>query len=55
MTGMSIQEKAARIRLLLMDVDGVLTDGKLINVPGPEGKMAETKACEDSGKCWRSD
>ena len=41
---MSVQEKAARIRLLLMDVDGVLTDGKLINVPGPEGKMAETKA-----------
>jgi 3-deoxy-D-manno-octulosonate 8-phosphate phosphatase (KDO 8-P phosphatase) len=26
-----------------MDVDGVLTDGKLYNVPGPDGKMAETK------------
>ena len=35
---------ASRIRLLLMDVDGVLTDGKLINVPDPEGKMVETKA-----------
>jgi 3-deoxy-D-manno-octulosonate 8-phosphate phosphatase (KDO 8-P phosphatase) len=34
---------AARVRLLLMDVDGVLTDGKLYNVPGPDGKMAETK------------
>ena len=34
---------ASRIRLLLMDVDGVLTDGKLYNVPGPDGKMAETK------------
>ena len=35
--------RAARIRLLLMDVDGVLTDGRLFNVPGPDGKMAETK------------
>ena len=26
-----------------MDVDGVLTDGRLYNVPGPDGKMAETK------------
>jgi len=38
------QTRAARIRLLLMDVDGVLTDGHLINVPGPDGKMVETKA-----------
>jgi 3-deoxy-D-manno-octulosonate 8-phosphate phosphatase (KDO 8-P phosphatase) len=38
-----ITAKAARIRLLLMDVDGVLTDGKLFNVPGPGGNMAETK------------
>jgi 3-deoxy-D-manno-octulosonate 8-phosphate phosphatase (KDO 8-P phosphatase) len=37
-------ERAARIKLLLMDVDGVLTDGHLINVPGPDGKMVETKA-----------
>ena len=34
---------ASRIRLLLMDVDGVMTDGRLYNVPGPDGKMAETK------------
>ncbi len=27
-----------------MDVDGVLTDGKLYNVPGPDGAMFETKA-----------
>jgi 3-deoxy-D-manno-octulosonate 8-phosphate phosphatase (KDO 8-P phosphatase) len=39
-----IRERAARVRLLLMDVDGVLTDGRLINVPGPDGKLAETKA-----------
>jgi 3-deoxy-D-manno-octulosonate 8-phosphate phosphatase (KDO 8-P phosphatase) len=38
-----IQQRAARIKLLLMDVDGVLTDGHLINVPGPDGKMVETK------------
>jgi 3-deoxy-D-manno-octulosonate 8-phosphate phosphatase (KDO 8-P phosphatase) len=38
------RDRAARIRLLLMDVDGVLTDGHLINVPGPDGKMVETKA-----------
>lgn len=38
-----IRDRAARVRLLLMDVDGVLTDGHLINVPGPDGKMYETK------------
>jgi len=26
-----------------MDVDGVLTDGRLYNVPAPDGSMAETK------------
>ena len=36
-------ERASRIKLLLMDVDGVLTDGKLYNVPAPEGGVAETK------------
>jgi 3-deoxy-D-manno-octulosonate 8-phosphate phosphatase (KDO 8-P phosphatase) len=40
---MNIQERASRIKLLLMDVDGVLTNGKLYNVPGPDGKMVETK------------
>ena len=39
----SINELAAQIRLLLMDVDGVLTDGKLYNVPDPQGNMVETK------------
>ena len=38
-----INALAARTRLLLMDVDGVLTDGRLYNFPGPDGKMAETK------------
>ncbi|MDQ6675992.1 MAG: HAD hydrolase family protein [Acidobacteriota bacterium] len=31
------------IKMLLMDVDGVLTDGRLYNVPGPDGNMVETK------------
>ena len=39
----SINELAARVRLLLMDVDGVLTDGHLINVPDANGNMVETK------------
>jgi 3-deoxy-D-manno-octulosonate 8-phosphate phosphatase (KDO 8-P phosphatase) len=40
---MTVQDLAARVRLLLMDVDGVLTDGKLFNVPTPSGAMFETK------------
>ena len=39
----SVTELAAQVRLLLMDVDGVLTDGKVYNVPDPEGNMVETK------------
>lgn len=39
-----VTRRAARVRLLLMDVDGVLTDGKLYNLPGPEGQVFETKA-----------
>src|ERR1700742_2014919 len=35
--------RAKRVRLFLMDVDGVLTDGKLFYLPGPDGKIAETK------------
>jgi 3-deoxy-D-manno-octulosonate 8-phosphate phosphatase (KDO 8-P phosphatase) len=38
------RQRAARIKLLLMDVDGVLTDGRLINVPAPDGSVFETKA-----------
>jgi 3-deoxy-D-manno-octulosonate 8-phosphate phosphatase (KDO 8-P phosphatase) len=40
---MNIQDRASRIKLLLMDVDGVLTNGKLYNVPGPDGQMVESK------------
>ena len=38
-----VLEAASRTKLLLMDVDGVLTNGRLYNVPDPEGKMVETK------------
>ena len=38
-----ILELARQVKLLLMDVDGVLTDGKLYHVPDPEGRMVETK------------
>ena len=38
-----ILKRASQIKLLLMDVDGVLTDGKLYNVPDRDGKMVETK------------
>ena len=40
---MDINVRAARVKLLLMDVDGVLTNGKLYNVPGPDGQMVESK------------
>ena len=39
-----VSGRAARIKLLLMDVDGVLTDGRLITIPAPDGSMFETKA-----------
>lgn len=36
--------RAARIRVLLMDVDGVLTDGTYWSVPDGAGGLVETKA-----------
>ncbi|MCX6597958.1 MAG: HAD hydrolase family protein [Acidobacteria bacterium] len=38
-----VQARASRVRMLLMDVDGVLTDGTLWNVPAPDGTIFETK------------
>ncbi|MEN6608670.1 MAG: HAD hydrolase family protein [Bryobacteraceae bacterium] len=40
---MDILERAARVKLLLMDVDGVLTDGKIYFLPAPDGTWTETK------------
>jgi 3-deoxy-D-manno-octulosonate 8-phosphate phosphatase (KDO 8-P phosphatase) len=37
-------QKAAQIDVLLMDVDGVLTDGRLYFVPDGSGNIVETKA-----------
>ena len=42
-------ERASKIKLLLMDCDGVLTDGRVYFVPAPDGTVAETKPfdCHD--------
>ena len=42
-------ERAAKIKLLLMDCDGVLTDGRIYFLPHPDGTVAETKPfdCHD--------
>lgn len=39
----SVRHRASKIKLLLMDVDGVLTNGKLYHFPDEEGNMIETK------------
>jgi 3-deoxy-D-manno-octulosonate 8-phosphate phosphatase (KDO 8-P phosphatase) len=41
--------RARRIKLLLMDVDGVLTDGSIYFLPRPGGRVFETKGfdCRD--------
>src|SRR5947208_5650052 len=44
LTENELQSLAANIKILLMDVDGVLTDGRLYFVQGSDGKMVETKA-----------
>ena len=40
----TIQSKAKRIKVLLMDVDGVLTDGKIQLVSMPDGTAQEMKS-----------
>ena len=48
---MSIEAKAARITLLLFDVDGVLTDGKILLHPdGTESKQFDIK--DGTGLVW---
>lgn len=39
-----VRARAARVRLLLMDVDGVMTDGRYFQIPDPRGGLAEIKA-----------
>ncbi len=38
-----LKQRAAKVRLLLMDVDGVLTDGRLYNYVVADGSVVETK------------
>ena len=38
-----IRSRATRIKLLLMDVDGVMTNGRLYHFPDKDGNMVETK------------
>jgi 3-deoxy-D-manno-octulosonate 8-phosphate phosphatase (KDO 8-P phosphatase) len=38
-----VRRRAAQIRLVLMDVDGVLTDGRYFHVPSPQGGLFEVK------------
>ena len=34
---------AAKVEMLLMDVDGVMTDGSLIHIPMADGSVVEAK------------
>ena len=43
MTSAQLRARAKKIKLLLMDVDGVLTDGRIYYLPGPHGGIFETK------------
>ena len=46
-----IRERAARVRLILFDVDGVLTDGKvLLHADGTESKVFDIK--DGTGIVW---
>lgn len=38
-----VRKRASKVKLLLMDVDGVLTDGRIYYVPRPGGGLLETK------------
>ena len=40
---MTPEDRARRIKVLIFDVDGVLTDGKLYFIPQPDGSAIEVK------------
>lgn len=44
-----LRRRARKVKLILMDVDGVLTDGRIYYVPRPQGGLLETKTfhCRD--------
>jgi 3-deoxy-D-manno-octulosonate 8-phosphate phosphatase (KDO 8-P phosphatase) len=39
----ALLDRASQIKLLLMDCDGVLTDGRIYLLEGPSGRLFETK------------
>ena len=41
---LSLSDRARRIKVLLFDVDGVLTNGDITISPGPDGKGTEVKS-----------
>jgi 3-deoxy-D-manno-octulosonate 8-phosphate phosphatase (KDO 8-P phosphatase) len=43
-TALSPEDRARGIKVLLFDVDGVLTDGSITIIPGPDGKGTEIKS-----------
>jgi 3-deoxy-D-manno-octulosonate 8-phosphate phosphatase (KDO 8-P phosphatase) len=43
MPATGIKKRAKKIKLVLMDVDGVLTDGRLYFLPAPDGSLQEVK------------
>lgn len=40
----SAEARARRVKVLLFDVDGVLTDGSITIIPGPDGRGTEVKS-----------
>lgn len=46
-----VMARAAKIKLILMDVDGVLTNGNLYYFPGPDGKPTEFKSFNSQDGC----
>jgi 3-deoxy-D-manno-octulosonate 8-phosphate phosphatase (KDO 8-P phosphatase) len=40
---MTAEDLAKKIKVLIFDVDGVLTDGQIFVIPGPDGKGIEAK------------
>lgn len=43
LTGRQLSARARKVKLLLLDVDGVMTDGRIYYVPNPHGGIFETK------------
>src|ERR1700734_3771392 len=41
---LTLEHRARRIKVLLFDVDGVLTNGDITIIPGPDGKGTEVKS-----------